>query len=414
MKYVFDSRNLADRPESSFVHEREMQGVRGSSWMKPSVIRMLLVMCVAGTLLYFFLGHFFVLCIVGTLLMVFRVLLIELIVGLMRQNNLRQAVARGSEAKRRNWAAIAWCVEILALVAACTIWYVMVVRKASADVEHPQGVAAQDGLTANSGIAKASGKDIALYVESTPSEVRQLFEYVRQSAFVQENAQYAAFMKDVAFAFDATNNAVNAVASREVDKKGNELRLITCYAGEARFAKTIALAAAAELCGHKGSVAKMMKNLTPMLCVELSSKDAVELVCECGLDRYLLEEAVLAKAKSIAAGSIVGVLAHEIGHQVLGHNYQSGKDLVNNEVRRNFESQADLFASSVMSSSPFGEYVFAGRVFALWVRMRQTDPILRMLPARKLDHPIDRERFVALVLANKEKATALGIAIPEL
>ena len=151
-----------------------------------------------------------------------------------------------------------------------------------------------------------------------------------------------------------------------------------------------------------------------MLCVKLGHKNAVEIVRACKLDRFLIDETVLAKAKSIAAGGVVGVLAHEIGHQVLGHGYQEGKDSINNEVRRNFESQADLFASSVMSSSPFGEYVFAGRVFALWVRMRQTDPILRKLPARKLDHPIDRERFVALVLANKEKAAALGIAIPEL
>ncbi len=417
MKYVFDSRSIdgprPDRQESPIERKDAIQDAHGASWMKSSAIRILLVICLAGALLYFFLGPFFMLCIIGTLLMVFRVLLIELVVGLLRLNDMRQVAVRGKEASRRNWTAIAWCAEILALVAACTIWY-MVVRKASTEVDRPQRVAVAEGLSDNSGTAKVSDKDVALYVESTPSEIKQLFEYVRQSAFVQENAQYSAFMKDVGFVFDAKNNEVNAVASRMVDKKGNESRLITCYAGEARFAKTISLAAAAELCGHKGAVATMMKKLTPKLCVELGPRDAMGLIRECGLDRCLLEEAVLAKAKSIAAGGIVGVLAHEAGHQVLGHNYQRGKDSVNNEVMRNFESQADLFAASVMSSSPFGEYVFAGRVFALWVRMRQTDPILRKLPARNLDHPIDRERYVALVLANKEKAAALGIDIPEI
>ena len=261
---------------------------------------------------------------------------------------------------------------------------------------------------------KVSDKDVVLYVESTEGEIRQLFEYVRQSALVQENVQYSSLMKDVGFAFDATNDEVNAVASRRIKEGGGETRLITCYAGEARFAKTIALAAAAELNGEKGEVAKMMGKMTPMLCFQLSAGDAVGLVRSCGLDRYLHDEAVLARAKSIAAGGIVGVLAHEVGHQVLGHNFQHGKDAVNNEVRRNWEAQADLFASSVMSSSPFGEYVFAGRVFALWVRMRQTDPILKKVPQRELSHPIDRERFVALILSNKEKAAALGIKIPEI
>ena len=260
----------------------------------------------------------------------------------------------------------------------------------------------------------ASDEDLVLYLESTAGEARQLFEYVRQSALVQENRQYAALMKDVGFVFDATNNEVNAVASRCVDAEGKESRQITCYAGEMRFAKTIALAAAAELTGHKGSVKAMMEQMTPLLCVELTLGDAAKLLRNCKLDCYLYDEAVLSKAKSIAAGGVVGVLAHEVGHQVLGHNYQMGKDRLNNEVSRNAEKQSDLFAASVMSSSPFGEYVFAGRVFALWVRMRQTDPILKKHPERSLDHPIDEERFVSLVMANKEKAIALGIAIPEL
>ena len=269
------------------------------------------------------------------------------------------------------------------------------------------------GLSEIDSPRKVSDDDLVIYLESTAGEAQQLFEYVRQSAFVQENGQYAALMRDVGFVFDATNDEVNAVASRCVDAEGKESRLITCYAGEMRFAKTIALAAAAELTGHKGSVKAMMEQMTPLLCVELTLDDAAKLLRNCKLDCYLYDEAVLSKAKSIAAGGVVGVLAHEVGHQVLGHNYQMGKDRLNNEVKRNAEKQSDLFAASVMSSSPFGEYVFAGRVFALWVRMRQTDPILKKLPERSLDHPIDEERFVSLVMANKEKAIALGIAIPE-
>lgn len=278
--------------------------------------------------------------------------------------------------------------------------------------------AGQDGVTnvASAGFSarNATDEELTLYLESTAGEARQLFEYVRQSAFVQENGQYAALMKDVEFVFDATNDQVNAVASRRVDEEGVESRLITCFAGEMRFSRTIALAAAAELAGHKGAVKMMMDELSPRLCGELSLNDAAKLVRNCGIDRYLADEAVLSKAKSIGAGCVVGTLAHEIGHHVLGHNFQYGKDRINNEINRNCENQSDLFASSVMSSSPFGEYIFAGRAFALWVRMRQTDPILEQIPERSLSHPINRERFVNLVLANKEKAVALGIVLPDL
>ena len=287
------------------------------------------------------------------------------------------------------------------------------------NVEEPAGMLPNDVRDSDSFAdtdksRKASDRDIVLYLESTEGEARQLFEYVRQSAFVQENAQYAALMKNVDFVYASTNDEVNAVASRQVMSDGKESRYITCYAGEMRFAKTIALAAAAEMSGRRGAVQSMMEKMTPNLCVALSLQNAAGLLRSCGLDACLLDESIRAKAKSVGAGCVVGILAHEIGHQVLGHNYQAGKDRLNQEVLRNFESQADLFAASVMSSSPFGEYVFAGRVFALWVRMRQTDPILKRLPSHMLDHPLDKERFVALVLSNKEKATALGIKIPEL
>jgi len=260
---------------------------------------------------------------------------------------------------------------------------------------------------------KASDKDLVLYLESTAGEAKQLFEYVRQSALVQDNRQYAALMADVGFVFDATNDEVNAVACRKVDAEGKESRWITCYAGQMRYGKVVALAAAAEMGGNKGAVKAMMDAMTPMQCMRLDLNEAAALLRKCNLDRFLFDEAVLSRAKSIGAGEVLGVFAHEVGHQVLGHNYQDGKDFLNNSVRKDYESQADLFAAAVMSSSPFGEYVFAGRVFALWVRMRQTEQIIAKIPERELDHPLDRDRFVALVTANKEKAAALGIELPQ-
>ncbi len=427
MKYVFDSRDISeknppgrrDRPivrggAVPFSRADDAPATQRPSWIKSSGLRVLVMVCVLGVALYMLFREAFLYCLGKWLLVaVFMPLVAEGIVGLLRNNAMRPVAPQEREVRRRRWNVMAWCLQLLVCIVLCGVVY-MVFRRSPAYSELPRAEDAKQSISDRSGAAAVSDRDIVLHVESTEGEMRQLFEYVRQSAFVQENRQYAALMEDVVFVFDATNNEVNAVASRRVGADGKELRAITCYAGEARFAKTISLAAAAELSGIKGSVGKMMEKLTPRLCFSLNQKDAVRLVRECGLDRLLLDDAVRAKAKSIAAGGVVGTLAHEVGHQVLGHNFQHGKDMLNNEIRRNFETQADLFASSVMSSSPFGEYVFAGRVFALWVSMRRTDPLLEMIPARELDHPINRERFIALVLANKEKAAALGIEVPSL
>ena len=121
-------------------------------------------------------------------------------------------------------------------------------------------------------------------------------------------------------------------------------------------------------------------------------------------------------ANKIAAGEVVGTLAHETGHIVLGH--LEGNELkiwMNMEVRRNYEAQADLVASSIMRTRPFGEYVFMGQVFYYWVNMQKTDSLIKQnVPKNELDHPLNRERYVSFVLANKEKAASYGFPIPEL
>lgn len=261
---------------------------------------------------------------------------------------------------------------------------------------------------------KAGDVDIALYLVDTETEVRQLFEYVRQSSFISGNEQYAKKMKDVRFVYSVTNDTVNAYAG--TDPSDNSRRVMNCFAGEMRIAKVLGLAAAAQLCGEKNAMSKLMEKLTPRLCTRLSIEDAAKLIRECGFDSYLEKEDIKAKAKSIAAGEVVGTLAHETGHIVLGH--LEGKEVkvwMNMEVRRNYESQADLVASSIMSTSPFGEYVFLGQVFYYWVNMQKTDALIKQnVPKNELDHPLNRERYVSFVLANKEKAAAYGFPIPKL
>lgn len=261
---------------------------------------------------------------------------------------------------------------------------------------------------------KVDDRAIALYLYDSETEVRQLFEYVRQSSFICGNEQYAKQMKDVQFIYSATNDVVNAyVGPNPADRS---LRVLNCFAGEVRIAKVLGLAAAAQICGQKGAIAKLMEKMTPRLCSRLTMEDATALIRSCGFDSYLENEEIRTKAKSIAAGEVVGTLAHETGHIVLGH--LEGKEVkvwMNMEVRRNYESQADLVASSIMSTSPFGEYVFLGQVFYYWVNMQKTDALIKQkVPKNELDHPLNCERYASFVLANKEKAAAFGFPIPKL
>lgn len=337
---------------------------------------------------------------------------------LNRQTPSRPTEREAPVVRRSGFGAGAFVVVAVVLAAlAGGVWWVLREKSSLDDVGLVQPTVRAD-QTAKSPDQKvkekATDRDLAVYLFSSAKDVEQLFEYVRRSPFVNGNVQYAEKMKSVRFVFSQTNDDVNAYAS--IDRENPKGRLINCFAGETYIAKVCALAAAAEMCGKKGSIAKLMEKLSPKLCFHLTIDDAAGIIRECGFDSCLLDEAVCTKAKSIAAGQVVGTLAHEMGHVVLGHlETQEAKISLNNEVRRNNETQADLFASSVMSSTPFGEYVFLGRVFYFWVNMQKTDPLIKKaVPNSELDHPLNRERFVSYVLANKEKAAAFGFPIPEL
>lgn len=322
----------------------------------------------------------------------------------------------GVVARRRRGAGFWMGVGAVAVAAGIVVLLRMKEGRVKEDTVLADGSAQESSQQrANSGgVQRADDRDIAFFLIDTETEVRQLFEYVRQSSFISGNEQYAKMMKDVRFIYSEANDTVNAYAG--VDPSNATQRVMNCFAGEVRLAKVLGLAAAAQICGEKGAIARLMEKLTPQFCCSLSIENAARLIRECGFDAYLAKEEIRAKAKSIAAGEVVGTLAHETGHIVLGH--LEGKDpkiRQNMEVCRNYESQADLVASSIMSTINFGEYVFLGQVFYYWVNMQKTDAlIMQNVPRNELDHPLSRERYVSFVLANKEKAAAYGFPIPNL
>lgn len=241
------------------------------------------------------------------------------------------------------------------------------------------------------------------YLRTSPLQVRQMFEYVKNSEHVQGNSLYRDSMGRVQFLYDENDDTVNAYATAHEKGPGRQdfAQEIRCYAGAARFARLISLALAAELEGREGAVQALLGAMSPEQFGTLTLKDAIDLANTTGLDTCLTNAAVRTEAESIAAGMLQTVLAHESGHHALGHVFGSAATL---EISRNQEREADTFASSVISSSGFGKYMFEGMLFWHCALVSQQEG------ARgEGTHPLARERLANLIQQNPEKAAAWGI-----
>jgi hypothetical protein len=267
---------------------------------------------------------------------------------------------------------------------------------ADGDLATHQGAAAE-GITA---------EKLKPYAMPTEAEMVQLFEYVRNSSHVKENLLYANTMKDCRFFYMADDDTVNAYAGlRKLNKGSDEISRVVCFlGGAARFARVAALAVAAEQCGDKGAGARFVNALTAKDCGRMDAAAALRVVNAAGLAGAVRDGRTLARAKSVSAGLMLGIMAHECGHQSLGHVLKTG-DSVNLEISRNQEREADLFASSVIASSPFGEYILAGTLFWHYALAQQQEG------SAATTHPLSKERFENFVRANAELAQSLGIAL---
>ena len=96
-------------------------------------------------------------------------------------------------------------------------------------------------------------------------------------------------------------------------------------------------------------------------------------------------------------------MAHELGHIALAHILGRTPSL---EVSRNQEREADSFASSVVSTSPFGDYLVAGQIIwsliMVWGEHTGNVEIAT-------SHPLERERLMDFIRANEAKAASIGI-----
>ena len=245
------------------------------------------------------------------------------------------------------------------------------------------------------------------YVTPGRAEAVQLFEFVRNSAHVQENMLYADMLGGAQFRYEPEDGTLNAYAIMEpaVLPDGTQalVPVVMLPGGAARFGRVAALVVAASRRGYEGVGARFLEFLRrePLGCV--GTGWSARVIQEVGLYPAMGDDRTLALAKSVSAGLLLGILAHEAGHLALGHVLRT-EDRGNNDISRNQEREADSFASSVIASSPFGEYILAGMLFWHYALAQQEKE-----GTRPTTHPLSLERFENFVRANPDLAAEFGL-----
>lgn len=258
-------------------------------------------------------------------------------------------------------------------------------------------------------VVKASAGQVKAYITPSEAEVEQLYRLVVAAPFVVENSQYRDRLKDIPFVYIATNDIVNAFAEcRAVEKDGE--KGFAChtvlFGGAARYARLVGLAAALQDAGHKDMLKKFVAAMPRRFCGKCDEESCEKFIVANGLDEAIADAKIRLRAISYSSGTIISVLAHECGHHAFGH-LQRSPAKPNLEIDRNQEREADSFASSVISASPFGEFIFAGTLFWHYAVAMQSDEESDV----KRNHPLSMERFENFVRSNTEKAAAMGITL---
>lgn len=245
--------------------------------------------------------------------------------------------------------------------------------------------------------------------DTTDGELQQLMMYVLSSAHVTTNERYADTAARTSFVVARDTHDVNAFAT--VAEEGE---MIVLLGGAIRMANLLSAAyvgstALKDSGTYKGNLFAQIIEAMGRYCIECEAAISPDAACRFGEGHNLhliMADATLRKrARSFAAGMLVGILAHEFGHLALGHCHGTRP---NPEVSRNMEREADSFASSVISSSPFGDYLIFGSILweSVWVWVQDTTGEIES------SHPLSRERLSDLIRANPSTADELGIGIP--
>ena len=256
-------------------------------------------------------------------------------------------------------------------------------------------------LTNNSkgGISENAKAEIKRYFNVTSDDGLRWFMQIRMSPHIVDNVQYAAVVEKVKFYYKQDDSEVNAYAG--VGKAdGKPVRFVCLCGGAVLFSRLASLAVSSQQLRKDGSCARFLRAIRPADCGRMDEDRAVALIERAGLRSALGSVEVITRARSISAGMLMGMLAHEVGHHALGHTVGQAQNL---EIARNQEREADSFASSIIQANDFGEHILEGSLI-WWYALAQQESV----NGETTSHPASRERYQNFIRSNAAMAHMLG------
>jgi len=255
-------------------------------------------------------------------------------------------------------------------------------------------------------------------VRAEPEPVLQSAGFVFGSPFIQSNQLYQERAGKITFRFFDQDPTVNAFATDHplelTDGSVVKPPAIVYFGGLGTAIRLGSAALAAHILCQGGQAStpdesglvdafRRMGTAVTSSGGELDVRTSEEVLSECVLPAVSADqERFVSLARSYSAAMDMVVVAHEAGHIALGHTL--GKSL-NYEVSRNQEREADSFASSALSTSPFEEYLFLGQLFVMiifsWVE--------HAAHAREAStHPVAEERLANAIRSNPDAAKQIA------
>jgi hypothetical protein len=230
--------------------------------------------------------------------------------------------------------------------------------------------------------------------------INLLYEQVIQSTFVRNNKSYMEKVNNTIIQYD-TSDTINAYATIRDDKY-----LINIYKGLTKTMQAGAIALTNFVINRDPDMLKKhLKVLVKLINTnsgDFTHEKFIEYMMTLNSDIDEAQmETILPLSASYAAGAVLEVIAHELGHICLEHLYDEHVSL---EVSRNNERQADLFACSVVATTLFSEYMYLGSFMSnlLFAWMGDSTKMATT-------HPHGKERLENMFNAFEYKLLDMGI-----
>lgn len=239
-------------------------------------------------------------------------------------------------------------------------------------------------------------------VTSSQSELQYIFEMVKNCSYVSKNFDYNDKASNTAITYEENNDTINAYASSQRHPEHD----IHIFAGLSNSSKLMGAALASYVENSNQETLEILRQACDFIGEKIkeSSGEFTSLDISEGLEllNIPMTSVIISEANSYWFGSVLSVVGHELGHICLSHTVRGDWS---NGVSRNDERQADLFAHSVVATTPFSKYnvlstLFTEVVFA-WLHKNDNSP--------STTHPHSVERVMNTINSHEELLMGYGI-----